>query len=271
MAQQLRPIPQPAIGPNGVPYAGAKLHVYEVGTTTPVSLYSDEDMTTPLANPMIASASGLFPVAFLAETKVKQSLYTSTDVLIDSWDVVYTASLTGALSADLVSFDGSEVGFASTNVQDAIEESIAEPVPLGSTSTPGRVQLATVSEVRSAATGNKAIVAEHMSSAYAPVTLTDAATIAIDWKAGLSFEVTIDGNRTLGNPTNGIPGTWRTVIVKGAGATDRGLDFGNQYFGPPDGIDDLTQDDWAILLIYCVSANHFTVFWKPALGEPIEV
>jgi hypothetical protein len=41
---------------------------------------------------------------------------------------------------------------------------------------------------------------------YAPVALTDAATIATDASLGTHFRVTIAGNRTLANPTNGLDG-----------------------------------------------------------------
>jgi hypothetical protein len=40
----------------------------------------------------------------------------------------------------------------------------------------------------------------------APVTLTDAATVATDASLGDYFRVTLGGNRTLGNPTNMIDG-----------------------------------------------------------------
>lgn len=39
---------------------------------------------------------------------------------------------------------------------------------------------------------------------YAPVTLTDAATILVDASRGNAFRVTLGGNRTLGTPT--LPG-----------------------------------------------------------------
>jgi len=39
-----------------------------------------------------------------------------------------------------------------------------------------------------------------------PATLTDAATIATDASLGNHFRVTLGGNRTLGNPTNGTDG-----------------------------------------------------------------
>jgi len=48
--------------------------------------------------------------------------------------------------------------------------------------------------------------AADLPSAPAPVTLTDAATIATDASAGTHFRVTLGGNRTLGNPTNPTDG-----------------------------------------------------------------
>jgi hypothetical protein len=42
--------------------------------------------------------------------------------------------------------------------------------------------------------------------AWAPVALTDAATIATDASLGNLFRVTLAGNRTLGNPTNPTDG-----------------------------------------------------------------
>lgn len=41
---------------------------------------------------------------------------------------------------------------------------------------------------------------------WAPVTLTDATTIATDASLGTHFRVTLGGNRTLGNPTNPTDG-----------------------------------------------------------------
>ena len=40
----------------------------------------------------------------------------------------------------------------------------------------------------------------------APVTLTDATTVATDASLGNHFRVTLGGNRTLGNPTNMVDG-----------------------------------------------------------------
>jgi hypothetical protein len=51
-------------------------------------------------------------------------------------------------------------------------------------------------------TAGKALTTDKVWSAMAIVTLTDAATIAWDMSTGIDFQVTLAGNRTLGNPTN---------------------------------------------------------------------
>lgn len=75
----------------------------------------------------------------------------------------------------------------------------------------GVVEEATEAEVR-AATNAKFLDAGHLSSAVEPVTLSDGATISLDWTAGINFEVTLGGNREL-QISNGIPGQWRTLTV----------------------------------------------------------
>lgn len=108
------------------------------------------------------------------------------------------------------------------------------------TTTPGLVTLATDAEVRSAATGAKAVIASRIESASTAVALTDAATVAIDWDAGINFTLQVTANRVLGNPTNGQPGTWRTVRVSSS-AGPHALTFGSQYGGEPPTLDDILR------------------------------
>lgn len=66
-------------------------------------------------------------------------------------------------------------------------------------------------------------------SDLAPVTLTDAATIATDASRGDHFRVTLGGNRTLGNPTNPTDGQrviWE-LIQDGTG--NRTLTLGSAF------------------------------------------
>lgn len=130
----------------------------------------------------------------------------------------------------------------------------------------GVVEQATDAEIRASTTGNKAVMAEDLKTAAASVALTDAATIALDWTAGINFGVTITANRILGNPTNGIPGTWRTVYVLGNDGTDRTLTFGNQYLGEVPPLTDIDNTRNYLLMIYCQSTTHFVVSAKRASG-----
>lgn len=95
----------------------------------------------------------------------------------------------------------------------------------------GVLRQATDAEVRSAAPVNAAITPGSIESAAALVTLTDAATIAVDWDSFINGIVTLGGNRTLGAPTNLQFGTWRTLWIQGNDATARTLSFSGTYLG----------------------------------------
>lgn len=61
---------------------------------------------------------------------------------------------------------------------------------------------------------------------FAPVTLTDATTVATNAALGNHFRVTLGGNRTLGNPTNAVDGQrilWE-IIQDGTGTRTITLD-----------------------------------------------
>ena len=125
------------------------------------------------------------------------------------------------------------------------------------TSATGVVEEAIDAEVR-ASTDAKFLDAGHLSSAAAVVSLSDAATVAIDWSSGVNFQVTLTTNRILGNPSNEVPGQWRTVLVKSDGGPDT-LTFGAEYGGTVPTIDDVTTTQFYLLMIYCKAAGQFLV------------
>lgn len=92
-----------------------------------------------------------------------------------------------------------------------------------------------------------------------PVALTDAATVAIDWSVAENFTLTVSGSRTLGNPSNPEPGSWRTVNVKGNNASARTLSFDTQYGSGKPTLTDITATKNYLLEIYCVSTTLFVV------------
>lgn len=61
------------------------------------------------------------------------------------------------------------------------------------------------------------------------VTLTDAATIAVDMAAGTNFTVTLGGNRTLGAPTNAKPGQGGMIECIQDGTGSRTLAFASAW------------------------------------------
>lgn len=138
--------------------------------------------------------------------------------------------------------------------------------PLASETVVGVIEHATDAEVRAATVGNLAVTAAKIESASAAVALTDAATVAVNWDAGINFTLTITANRVIGNPTNGQPGTWRTILVQGNDATDRTITFANQYLGDVPTITNCDSTRWFLLMVYCVSTTHFVVSSKRALG-----
>ena len=68
------------------------------------------------------------------------------------------------------------------------------------------------------------------SRAYNPIlTLTDAASIAVDFSKGNNFLVTIGGNRTLAAPTNAVAGQTGNIYVIQDGTGSRTLAYNTAY------------------------------------------
>lgn len=60
-------------------------------------------------------------------------------------------------------------------------------------------------------------------------TLTDAATIAVDFADSNNFAVTLGGNRTLGNPTNQVAGQSGSIFVIQDGTGGRTLAYSSDW------------------------------------------
>ncbi|WP_129792563.1 hypothetical protein [Sphingosinicella sp. CPCC 101087] len=113
--------------------------------------------------------------------------------------------------------------------------------------------------------GDAGVTAARIADALAWVALADGATIAVDWSAGITREISLAGNRTLGNPTNVVPGSTRLVLVKGNNATARSLAFGTNYRGDLPTIADATSTKWYLLTLVAYSSTHIVVVSVRAL------
>jgi hypothetical protein len=60
-------------------------------------------------------------------------------------------------------------------------------------------------------------------------TLTDAATVAVDFADSNNFVVTLGGNRTLGNPTNQVAGQSGSIFVAQDGTGSRTLAYSSDW------------------------------------------
>lgn len=77
-----------ALDSNGDPVSGAKLYVYVAGTTTAVTTYSDADLSTPQASPVISDAAGFFPEVYTPDGSYKVRITDADDAVIFEADDV---------------------------------------------------------------------------------------------------------------------------------------------------------------------------------------
>lgn len=80
---------------NGDPLGAGKIYIFETGTTTPKTTYSDSDLVTPNAHPVVLDAAGRQPDIFF-DGAAKGEIRTTADVSVEIRDPVGDfASATG--------------------------------------------------------------------------------------------------------------------------------------------------------------------------------
>lgn len=91
---------------NGAIMPGCYLQFYESQTTTPATVYADAGLTTPLTNPVVSNAAGVFPAIYGDSAVVyRRQLYSADDVLISDTDPMHPHVAFPA--GTVVMFDGS--------------------------------------------------------------------------------------------------------------------------------------------------------------------
>lgn len=109
-----------------------------------------------------------------------------------------------------------------------------------------------------AAVAGKYLTTDMIETASAYVTLANTSTPTVNWDEGINREITITANSQFQTPTNGQPGTYRTVLVKGNDATLRTVTFNASFLGELPAIVDCTSTKWYDVTIKCITASHFT-------------
>lgn len=118
MANQVLFTPNRALDSNAYALPGATATVYQTGTATLITLYSDESGSVTTSNPITADANGVFPQVFASVTP-KVVVKDSDGATVWTIDPAPTTS-SSATGASSISFSPT-VDIPETNVQDAIE------------------------------------------------------------------------------------------------------------------------------------------------------
>ena len=74
------PNSEPVYTSAGVPAVGATLSVYLTGTTTPANIYAEQALSTPISNPQVSNASGLF---YQQSTQIWADISVAYDVVLN--------------------------------------------------------------------------------------------------------------------------------------------------------------------------------------------
>ena len=67
---------------NGQIASGAKAFFFEANTNTPLSVYTDQDLVTPHAFPVVANSRGVLPVIYLPYTDYRVLIRSANDITI---------------------------------------------------------------------------------------------------------------------------------------------------------------------------------------------
>lgn len=197
------------------------------------------------------------------------SSYSTTTEMNDAITAAIDDLLSGAPGAldtlnELAAALGDDANFATT-----VTNALAGKAATSHTHTLAAltdVAVASVSELLTG-TANKIVLAATVKAATDWLALTDASTVAIDWTARACFEVTLQGNRTIGNPTNVIAGQTRYLLLKGNDGTDRTPTFASNYKGDLPAITDVDNTRWYLLTLVAIATDHIVVSSMRALGS----
>lgn len=127
MSDQLMFTPLQAFS-SGVFASGAKATFYRTGTTTPLTVFSDEALTTPHASPLVADSYGVFAQAFTDGTyEAKAVITTSADETIATIDPVPRTVSTGSGASDIsitptTNNSGTDVETFAHNLQTTVDD-----------------------------------------------------------------------------------------------------------------------------------------------------
>jgi hypothetical protein len=92
---------------NGDPISAGKLYTYAAGGSTPLQTFTDSNLGTPNANPVVLDSAGRAAV-FLSSNSYKFVLHTSADILVYTRDNVQSLTLQQSVIGENLPMFGTE-------------------------------------------------------------------------------------------------------------------------------------------------------------------
>jgi hypothetical protein len=115
VAAQLFLLPfRPAIGPNSLAVPGASLFFYQTKTLAKAPVYTDSTLNTPLTNPVVANAAGVWPSIYLDTTLTYRVVLKDNNGVTLSDVDPFLPSVIDGLSADILAAVASATSAASS-------------------------------------------------------------------------------------------------------------------------------------------------------------
>lgn len=175
---------------NGIPYAGAKAHFYDTGTTTPKATYSDAGLTAVNANPVVADANGRFGDIYLVAGRYKVVLTTSADVAIDTLDPVdATTQLVSMASAPATTYPF--LRYHNTTDGNVYRRNAANNAWINEGGVDSLLNAASVSEVLTGTDTSKSVSPDTLAALWQRGTdIASASTLSLPATGGGVFNVT---------------------------------------------------------------------------------
>lgn len=215
MAELLLFTPERAVDLNGVPIYGAKAYFYAAGTTDPLTVYADADMTIPHPSPLVANGMGVWPQVF-CDQPATVTVTDASDVVQSGYPMTLAASVpAGDSAASGVSFNPT-AEIPETSVQDAIERvqaNIVEPLADFGLGVTGDATL--LASIDATDTASGAYRFDATTTGTFPTGYTVTSGVVVIWRQSsvIAWQWLYTGGLTYLRRLSTTWGAWREVIT----------------------------------------------------------